>query len=145
MPEFPTPRTVFERLSRTISEGRWHDLAELYADDAVVDQPFLPDSRGHIEGRETIRTHFESAAGTGLRLVARNVVVHETTDPEVVIAEFDYDITTEHGTGTGANIQVLRVRDGLIKQTRDYHDHLTLGRLTGTLPSLVAALTEQST
>ena len=44
--------------------------------------------------------------------------MHETVDPEVVIAEFDY---TARGV-TFANIQVLRVRDGLIVETRDYHD-----------------------
>jgi uncharacterized protein (TIGR02246 family) len=143
MPESPTPRAVFERLSQGISEGRWTDLADLYAEDAVVDQPFLPSASAHIEGRETIRAHFAGAAKTGLRLVARNVVVHQTTDPEVVIAEFDYDITATRGTGTAANIQVLRVRDGLIRETRDYHHHLALARLTGTLPALVTALTEE--
>ncbi len=126
-----SPRAVFERLSAGISAGRWHELAGLYAEDAVVDQPFLPGARGHLEGRETIRAHFAGAARMGLSLVAENVVVHETADPEVVIAEFDYDVTGPAGTARAANIQVLRVCGGLIAATRDYHDHVALARATG--------------
>jgi ketosteroid isomerase-like protein len=135
-----SPRAVFERLSQGISEGRWHGLADLYAEDAVVDQPFASTAPGRIEGRETIRAHFAGAAGMGLSMVARNVVVHETTDPEVIVAEFDYDITGTAGSVTAANIQVLRVRDGLIAATRDYHDHLAIARATGGIPALVTAL-----
>jgi ketosteroid isomerase-like protein len=80
----------------------------------------------------------------GLRLVARNVVVHETSNPELIVAEFDYDITGKDGSVTAANIQVLRVRDGLITATRDYHDHLALARATGGLPALVAAVTGEA-
>jgi ketosteroid isomerase-like protein len=76
----------------------------------------------------------------GLSLIARNVVIHETADPEVVIAEFDYAITGKEGTVTAANIQVLRVRDGLITATRDYHDHLAIARATGGVSALVAAI-----
>ena len=135
-----SPRTVFERLIRGISEGRWDDLADLYAEDAVVDQPLVSTAPGRIEGRATIRTHFAGAAGMGLRMVAHDIVVHETSDPEVIVAEFDYDVTGSGGTVTAANIQVLRVRDGLIAATRDYHDHLAIARATGGVPALVAAL-----
>jgi hypothetical protein len=34
---------------------------------------------------------------------------------------------------------VLRVRDGLIVESRDYADHLAFAAATGRLPSLVAA------
>jgi ketosteroid isomerase-like protein len=57
-------------------------------------------------------------------------VVHETDDPEVIVAEFDYDglITTTGHAFRFSNVQVLRVRDGLIVETRDYHDHRALAR-----------------
>jgi ketosteroid isomerase-like protein len=139
MPDQTSPRAVFERLIRGISEGRWTDLADLYAEDAVVDQPFLPTAPRRTEGRESIRAHFAGAAAMDLGLKARDIVVHETTDPEVIVAEFGYDITGAEGTATAANIQVLRVRDGLIRATRDYHDHLAIAAATGTLPDLVAA------
>ena len=151
MPEPTSPRAVFARLNRGIAEGRWNDLADLYAEDAVVHQPFAPpespDSPSApplLEGRETIRARFAGADRMGLRFGVRNVVVHETADPEVVIAEFDYDIPAGDDVLTAANIQVLRVRDGLIVETRDYHDHLTIARAIGGLPALVAALAGES-
>ncbi|MCO6010656.1 nuclear transport factor 2 family protein [Actinoallomurus purpureus] len=143
MPEPTSPRAVFERLNRGIAEGRWNDLADLYAEDAVVRQPFAPPASGApqiLEGRETIRARFAGAARMGLRFGVRNVIVHETTDPEVIVAEFDYDIPAGDDVLTAANVQVLRVRDGLIIETRDYHDHLTIARATGGLSALLAAL-----
>jgi uncharacterized protein len=140
MPRHPSPSAVFERLSEGISAGRWHELADLYAEDAVVDQPFGAPAPARLEGRETLRARFAVAAELDLKLVAKNVVVHETTDPEVIVAEFDYDITGSAGTLTAANIQVLRVRDGLIVASRDYHDHLAIARASGRLPALLAAL-----
>ncbi|MBO2447502.1 nuclear transport factor 2 family protein [Actinomadura barringtoniae] len=132
-----SPREVFERLSAGISAGRWDDLADLYAEDAVVDQPFaLPPAPNHLEGREVIRSHFTTAGQGPLSLRARNVRVHETADPEVIIAEFDYD-AEDSSTGrsaTLANLQVLRIRDGLISSTRDYHDHVGLALLMGMTP-----------
>ena len=124
-----TPRTVFERLSDGISAGRWHELAELYAEDAVIEHPFAtPPAPARLDGRATIHAHFSAAAAGPLALTARDVVVHETADPEVIIVEYDYDglVTTTGRTFTVANIQVIRVRDGLIVASRDYHDHRAL-------------------
>lgn len=134
MPE-SSPRAVFDRLISGISEGRFADLADLYAEDAVVEQPFAGAPAKRIEGRETIHAHFTGTAGAGLSLTARDIVVHETTDPEVVIAEFVYDITSPSGAGAGANVQVLRVRDGLIQSSRDYHDHIAIAHATGRTPA----------
>jgi len=135
-------REVFDRLITGISESRWQDLADLYAEDAVVDQPFMAPQPRRIHGREQVRAHFMAAVGGPLELRARNVVVHETGDPEVVIAEFDYDVrnTATRRESTVANVQVLRVRDGLIVATRDYHDSLRLAALSGQAAALAAAL-----
>lgn len=134
------PRDVFLLLSRRIAEGRWTELADLYAADAVVEQPFAVGAPVRLTGREAIRAHFAAADRMGVRFAVRNVVVHETTDPEVVIAEFDYDIAGDDGVITTANVQVLRVRDGLIRRTRDYHDHLGIARALGRVPDLLATL-----
>ncbi|HEY3007350.1 MAG TPA: nuclear transport factor 2 family protein [Micromonosporaceae bacterium] len=120
------PREVFDRLVRGIAEERWDELPDLYAEDAVVDQPFAPNT-SRLEGREALRKHFAMAAGR-VRLRTHNIVVHDTIDPEVIIAEFDYDgLALETGRSFRAsNIQVLRVRDGRIVESRDYHDHAAL-------------------
>jgi ketosteroid isomerase-like protein len=136
------PRALLGALLDGISEGRWTELSRLYAEDAVAEQPLLAPDRGRIAGREQIHAHFAAAAAGPLRLRAKNVVVHTTADPEVVIAEFDYEAT--HGVSgrsiTLANVQVLRVRQGQIQATRDYHDHLRLAAVAGRAEQLAAAL-----
>ncbi|MET7950219.1 hypothetical protein [Micromonospora sp. NPDC005324] len=73
---------------------------------------------------------------------ATNITIHETTDPEVIIAEFEYQGTV---ADTGERfalpgIFVLRVRDSEIVSSHDYFDHLTAARIRGQLDGLVAAV-----
>jgi hypothetical protein len=72
--------------------------------------------------------------------------VHETADPEVIVAEFDYvgHVATTDTTFRVANIQVLRIRDGLIVESRDYHDHLAFAHALGHLPQLAATMTSRN-
>jgi ketosteroid isomerase-like protein len=143
MSETLSSREVFLELLAGITAGRFAELAELYAEDAVVETVFQPVGPRRLEGRAVLRARFaEVAAHSPLELTARNVVVRETDDPEVVVAEWDYQVHhRESGRAfEAANIQVLRVRDGLIVHSRDYHDHLALATAGGNLPQLVAAL-----
>ncbi|HEY7597770.1 MAG TPA: nuclear transport factor 2 family protein [Actinophytocola sp.] len=117
-----TPREVAHRLVEGISEQRWAELPDLYAEDTVVEQPFNP-RPAVLRGRGDLAAHFAAAADRPLRVKAKNVVVHETTDPEVVVMEYDYDVDAQGRTGTVGNVLVLRVRDGRIVSSRDYHDH----------------------
>jgi ketosteroid isomerase-like protein len=105
------------------------DLADAYAQDAVVEQPFMPAGSRRLEGREALRAHFARAAAMPLELSVTNLVVYETTDPEVVVVEYDYDgvVTSTGHAFTVANVQVFRVRDGQIAWSRDYHDHAAIG------------------
>ncbi|NYI04541.1 nuclear transport factor 2 family protein [Allostreptomyces psammosilenae] len=131
-----SPREVFHRLLQGIASGHWEELADLYAADAVVEVPFALPSPLRLEGREQIRAHFLAATGQPLELRPVNVVVRETDDPEVVVAEFDYEgrVTTGSTTFRAANVQTLRVRDGLIVSSRDYHDHVAIARALGAFP-----------
>ena len=72
------------------------------------------------------------------------MVVHETADPEVVIAEWDYEglVTTTGRSFRVSNIQVSTIRDGKIVASHDYHNHVVLAGVTGQLPSLLNAITE---
>ncbi|GJF31525.1 hypothetical protein KNE206_42250 [Kitasatospora sp. NE20-6] len=143
MPGTPTPREVFTKLLEGIAAGRYAELAGLYAEDAVAEIVFEPVGPRRIEGRAALQERFaQVAAHSPLDLTPANVVVRETGDPELIVAEWDYRV---HHRPTGrtfeaANIQVLRVRDGLIVHTRDFHDHLALAVAGGALPQLVAAL-----
>jgi uncharacterized protein len=124
-----SPRDVVEQLIQGISQAKWRELDELYADDALVEYPLaLPDGPARLVGRSAIRRYFAAVARLPLELKARDVVVHETKDPEVVIAEYDYDglVTTTGRSFQVSNIQVSRVRDGQIVTSRDYHNHPVL-------------------
>jgi len=75
-------------------------------------------------------------------MTARDVLVHQTADPEVVIAEFAY-----HGRAleTGRSfvlpcVFIMRVRDGLIVESRDYGDHLGLAYALDRVEELLGAL-----
>jgi uncharacterized protein len=141
MPAPASPREVIERLLDGIANEQWQELHELYADDATVEYPFALPAPRRLEGREAIRTYFEAAARFPLKLRPRNVCVLETGDPEVVVVEYDYD-----GLGTGAgqsfqvsNIQVSRIRDGVIVSSRDYHNHAVLADAMGQLSAVLSA------
>jgi ketosteroid isomerase-like protein len=132
-----TPRAVFGRLIDGVAHRRWDDLPGLYAEDAVVVHPFATPAEP-LAGREALRRHFTAAAAMDLRMTTRDIVVHETADPEVVIGEFAYEgrVTTTGRSFTVRNVFVLRVRDGLIVESRDYADHLAFAAATGRLGAL---------
>jgi ketosteroid isomerase-like protein len=117
-----TPVDVVHELMRRINDGRWTELADLYAEDALVEHPLR---RTRVDGRKALGERFVRLGTVALR--AFDVTVHETIDPEVVVAEYQYE-----GSGfIAANVQVVRVRDGLITHSRDYHDHLRMAAARG--------------
>jgi len=123
-----TTRDIAVQLLARIAEGVSPDLAELYAADAVVELPFAAPGGLRLEGRAQIREHFAGASRAPVRLTPSRVRIHETHDPEVVVVEYDYDgeVTTTGARFTVANVQVITGRDGLIVESRDYHDHAAL-------------------
>jgi ketosteroid isomerase-like protein len=121
-----TPKDVFARLSDGIGSGDWSRLHLLYAEDASVEIPFMRPEPVRLSGREQVREHFARFDGQ-ISLTPGNVRVYETGDPELIVAEFDY----EAGGEVLANIQVLRIRDGLIVETRDYHNHAAIAEMMG--------------
>jgi ketosteroid isomerase-like protein len=137
-----TPREVFDKLSEGITDGRWAELSPLYAEDTVVEHPQRPPTPTRIEGRQVVHEHFTGPLAATVRLRRHNVVVHETSDPEVIVAEYEYsgEALNTGKTFEAANIQVLRVRDGLIVCSRDYHDFLKMAAAGDGLDGLLAAL-----
>jgi hypothetical protein len=125
------------------------DLASLFAPDAIYEFPFLAPQRSadHLYGRAAIRADFTRVWGslpappvTGFR----DVRVHDTTDPEVVIAELEFD-AIDHLTGrtfTSRSLLILRSHDGEIQHLRDYSDVLRVSKGLGRLPQLFDSLRE---
>jgi ketosteroid isomerase-like protein len=140
------PQEVVEALMQGIADQNWQDLHELYCEQAVVEHPFALPAPTRIEGHEAIRKHFANFAAAPLKLQIRNMLVRQTTDPEVIVAEWDYDglVTTTGRMFRVSNIQMSMVRHGKIVESRDYHNHTLMANVMGRLPGLVAALTEET-
>jgi ketosteroid isomerase-like protein len=120
-----SPQDVFEKLLTSIVKQDHAAIPALYADDVEVTQPMArPPLR--MAGRDRLTEHFSGmTANLPLTMTARDVVVHQTSDPEVIVAEWVYDVTVTatRKTFSTANVQIMRVRDGRIVASRDYHDH----------------------
>ena len=118
-------REVFDRFLTASVENRWDDLADCYAEDVVIEMPFTPAGVARLtHGREELRRRFH-AAGNVRRLVkADNVVVHRTSEPEVLVAEFDLhgEVLADGSTFVSSYVMVLTVRGGKIVRSRDYTD-----------------------
>ncbi|MBO2447503.1 nuclear transport factor 2 family protein [Actinomadura barringtoniae] len=137
MPDSPTE--VFHRLVQGVANVRMNELPRLYAEDALVSHPFGP-SKEPIKGRDGLRAHFASLPDLPIEMEVKDVVVHKTADPEVVIAEFAYEgrVTTTGRPLRIPNVFVLRVRDGEIVESRDYAHHVAFAEALGRLPELIA-------
>jgi len=143
MTQTRSPQEVFLALVDGVAAGRWAELPDLYAEQTDVVHPFDPLRAAALRTRDELREHFRPTdTGPRLRRRAANITIHETTDPEVIVAEFEYQGTVvEIGEPFALpGIFVLRVRDGEIVSSRDYFDHLTAARVRGQLDALVAAV-----
>ncbi|GAA2020496.1 nuclear transport factor 2 family protein [Catenulispora yoronensis] len=118
-------RETIDLLLRTITEGTRDDLADLYAEDVLISNPFSPDgvpdeSRGNAQLRTRMKTFQKYLAYDEVR----NVTVHETADPQVVVVEFTLAgrLVPTGQTFELTSVNVIRVVDGLIAESRDYSD-----------------------
>lgn len=117
-------------------------LPLLYHEATDVRHPMHPARIAPLTSRAELAKHF----GTGdvnytptLTFQPEDIVIHETADPEVIVAEFEYRGIV---VSTGAPfvvpcVFVLRIRDGLIVESRDYVDHVAFARARGTLEDLL--------
>ena len=141
-----SPREVFLALVNGIADGNLDELPGLYAEKIDVVHPFDPLRGAPLRSRDELRERMESlAARPRQRRRVGNVTIHETTDPEVIVAEFEYQGTAPDTGEPYAlpAIFVMRVHNGEIVTSRDYHDHLASARVGGRLSQLFAAVSAQ--
>jgi ketosteroid isomerase-like protein len=131
-----TPREVFLRLVDGVTGRRYDELPELYAETTDVRHPMSP------YGDKPLLSRDDRIVAPAIRFTAENIVVHETADPEVIVAEFDYvgTVPSSDDPSSVSCVFVLRVRDGLIVESRDYVDHVAMAKARGQLDELVTAL-----
>jgi ketosteroid isomerase-like protein len=121
-------RAVFDRFLELAGSGTFRPIADLYAADAIIEMPFAPLGVPRSSGRPELVTRLEAMDRDRPLAVERvdPVAVHETADPEVIVAEYDI-----HAVAMGTSrpvvlsfVTVMTVRDGLIIHARDYSNPL---------------------
>lgn len=140
------PRHTVSRFLRAVVSGRPGDLADCYAPDVVIEMPLAVDALypSRIETtREALRTRFQAGAAIRRYTALDNAVVHETTDPDVLIVEYDVrvEMVDSDEQFSMSFLMVLHFRDGLIDRSRDYTDPIKGARALGKVDELVATLT----
>jgi ketosteroid isomerase-like protein len=129
-----TPTDVFHRAHGFV---RAYDLryVDCFAVDGVLELPFAPPGMPkEVRGREAIRAllapRYASAQASGRRIADyRNIRIHETQDPHVIVAEFDvvgWVGNMDAKPFTLSFIHVLEVLDDHIVRQRDYFDSLVM-------------------
>jgi uncharacterized protein len=141
------PREVFARMREQWLGNAVNPMGSLLADDAVIETPFAPPGRPRrFEGRD----EFLAFAGAGRAALpvrfeeCREIAVHDTADPEVIVVEYELagTVTTTGRRATAPFIGVLRVRDGQVAGWREYQDAVAIAHALGQLPVLLASVTE---
>jgi ketosteroid isomerase-like protein len=132
-----TPRQAFDRIQRS-TLAKDPSFSDLYAGDGVHEMPFAPPGvPRRIEGKENIRAFLGRAAGSAPMTFKefRNVRIHDTTDPETIICEYDlHGVVTKTGEPfVFGYILLVTVRDGEIALVRDYMDTLAMTDALGGL------------
>jgi ketosteroid isomerase-like protein len=141
-----TPKEVYERQLRLGIAGDRVAQMEYYAPDAVMEAPFAPPGApARIEGREQILAMsqaLDAARPPGMRVVEEQstLTLHETSDPEVVIAEIDAKVEVPGSDQVIElrQVHVQRIRDGKIVHAKDYyagHSAAFVQAAMGTSPS----------
>lgn len=124
MPE--TKPTILAMLLGTLGDRvdpAAKSFVDLMSDDFVMEFPYArPGVPTRVDGRAAVLAHLVKVGGDVSVDSASNLVVHETTDPEVVILEFD-----GHGRAVKTGepyeqryISVIRTRGGKITHFKDY-------------------------
>ncbi len=131
------------KLTEAEKQAQIDQLAELYAEHTDVRHPFAPLGDTPLRTRDELRRHFAGGPGRtpgAERFDVSGGIVHQTADPEVVIFEFSYVGSADGRPFNVPCIFVVRVRDGLIVESRDYADHVGFARAFGRIGALAAAL-----
>ncbi|MEK8107224.1 nuclear transport factor 2 family protein [Micromonospora sp. M12] len=101
-----------------VCDGPYEDLADLYAEETHVTHPFHPLNPPPLRSRSELHEHFTAPPPVARTLNRKpvDVTIHETADPEVIVAEFAYQgRVAETGEAfTVPCVFVMRIRNGLI-------------------------------
>jgi ketosteroid isomerase-like protein len=103
-------------------------LTALYAERTRVSHPMALPAVEPLLSRGDLRRHFGGPPPPVSDYRATDVVIHDTADPEVIVAEFCYRGSVDGRQFVVPCVFVLRVRDGEIVESRDYINALDRDR-----------------
>lgn len=130
-----TPADVFDRLVHGVGAKRWDELPALYAERTHVIHPMDPDRAPALTTRAELDQHFRRGAKAlgEVHFEPAAITVHQTTDPEVIVAEFEYRGVIPGTADRFAlpSVFVMRITDGQIVASRDYADHAEIAKVLG--------------
>ncbi|WP_033338761.1 nuclear transport factor 2 family protein [Catenuloplanes japonicus] len=124
-----SPSEVFRRATDALLA---HDMAAfiaLYADDAVMEFPFAPPGRPQrLNGRAEVEAYLDGYTDMVNIQRIHDVIVHETADPDVIVAEMAASglIVAGGAPYTARYIAVLTIVGDRIRHYRDYWNPLML-------------------
>ncbi len=98
-------------------------VGDLYAEPTYVLHPLRPEIPP-LRTQEDFRRHAATVIDRRVRpdsYRAVDIVVHTTTDPELVVTEFRYESVQDGTTTVVPCVWFTRVRDGRIVEARDYN------------------------
>ncbi|GGQ48402.1 nuclear transport factor 2 family protein [Couchioplanes azureus] len=125
-----THREIFERYVYAGAISRNPEaVAAMFTEDGVFEAPLVPGGHplpSRLVGRDAIRSGLAASYEYWADLGAVNtelstLVLHETADTDVFIAETDTVLEQAGGQHTTLSlVQIFRLRDGQIARLRDY-------------------------
>lgn len=118
-----TPRALLDHAMDLLLAKDMAGFADLWATDGTMEFPFAPPGwPTRLDGRDAVRDYLRGYPDVFDVRSVTELTVHETTDPEVIVAEIEVDgVLVRTGTPYRRRyISVLTVRDGHIAGYRDY-------------------------
>lgn len=128
-----TATEVFDRVQSYLLSPDPDEYADVWAEDVVIEMPFAPAGRpNRFQGRESLLAMARAGkAAMPVRFDAvRDVVVHQTIDPDVAVVEYAISGSVAGQEAAATFIAVMRTRDGQVAHWREYQD----------IPALTAAM-----
>jgi ketosteroid isomerase-like protein len=130
-----TARALFEKQLDCLVRDDREAQMRLYADDLLYEFPFATDRPRRIEGKEAFHNVmtplWERNRQHGVKLVGWEAEVHDTPDPDFVVAEFTLTAEVEGKTVEVPFVQVFRTSDGKIAAVREYFSPVARSQISG--------------
>ncbi|GIG88253.1 nuclear transport factor 2 family protein [Plantactinospora endophytica] len=124
------PRDLFEQMRQQWFGQVAPLTGDLLADDVIVEIPFAAPGPYRIQGKQQFLDFVNpQRAAFPVRFDAcRTIAIHDTTDPDTIVVEYELTGTSTRTDrrATAAFVGVLTARDGRIALWREYQNTVAI-------------------